>query len=69
MLQAPAKYGATSSTACKKIGRQDRHSLAADFVSGGCNVTPFCFVFNSGAMPSQAINKNDGIYAQTALLH
>jgi hypothetical protein len=35
----------------------------------GCNVASFRSVFNSSALPSSTIHKNDGIDAQTALLN
>jgi hypothetical protein len=56
-------------TSRKKFGRGDRNSRAAELVQDGCYVAAFRSAFNSGALPSVKIHKeDDGIDAQITLL-
>jgi hypothetical protein len=66
MLQAPAKSGGCSVVLSNNLAAgltipaAEFHDDGDVDHNDGCNVTAFCFVFNSSATPSSTIYKNDG---------
>jgi hypothetical protein len=69
LYAALAKSGGRSVARAKNLAVGVAIPAAEFNDDDGCYVAAFCFDFNSEAMPSSIIHKNDGSNAQTALLN